>query len=119
MVKSGLEFLQNWGPGRQVAKRDFVEHHIVEAFRGGLAEANGDENLARRLRAQAKLRLICMSDEELWELAKLNSSPPERPVEPVYKAFKQTIEEHKVTANDWASDLAKRPTRVKETKDDK
>ncbi len=42
------------------------------------AEANGDEDLSRRLRAQIKLGLITMSGEELWELAKLTVDPPTR-----------------------------------------
>jgi hypothetical protein len=48
-----------------------------------------------------------MSDKELWELAKLNSSPPEKPVELVYKGFKQAIEEHRATAREWVKDLVK------------
>ncbi len=65
----------------QVAKRDFVKYHLREALRGAAAEADGDEDLSRRLRAETKLRLIGMSDEQLWELAKQTSCPPEMPVE--------------------------------------
>ena len=42
------------------------------------AEANGDEDLSRRLRVQIKLGLITMSGGELWELAKLTVDPPTR-----------------------------------------
>ena len=89
--------------------RSFVEHHLREALRGAAAEANGDEELSRRLHAETKLRLIGMSDKELWELAKLTASPPERPVELVYKGIKQAIEEHRATADGWLMDLSGLP----------
>ena len=91
----------------QVVNRDFVKYHLREALRGAIAEANGDESLSRRLHAETKLRLINMSDEELWELAKQTSSPPERPVELAYKRIKQEIEELKATATKRMNDLVK------------
>ena len=47
---------------RQVAKQSFAEHHLEEALRGAVAEADGDEDLSRRLRAEARLiwHLICI-----------------------------------------------------------
>lgn len=102
-----------------MAKRDFVKYHIRQALRGAIAEADGDEDLSRRLHTETKLRLIGMSDEELWELAKLTSSPPERPVELVYQGIKQAIEEHRATASEWMNDLVKRTTPDKERKGDK
>jgi len=99
-----------------VTRRDFVKYHLRQALRAAVAEADGDEDLSRCLRAKTKLRLMCMSDEELWELAKLTSSPPERPVELVYKGTKQAIEEHKATASEWINDLVKRPMPDKERK---
>lgn len=100
-----------------MAKRDFVKYHLRQALRAARAEQDGDEGLARRLHAETKLRLMCMSDQELWELAKLTSSPPERPVELVYKGIKQAIEEHRATTSEWIPDLAKRPMPDKEGKD--
>ena len=97
--------------------QSFVEHHLREALRGAAAEADGDEELSRRLHAETKLRLVGMSDEELWELARLTSFPPERPAELVYKGIKQAIEELKATAGEWVNDLAERPTPDKEGKD--
>ena len=91
-----------------MAKQDFIEYHIVEALCGAVAEAEGNEDIARRLRAMTKLRLINMSEEELWELAKLFSSPPERPVELVYKGIKEDIEEHHATIDEWINDLGER-----------
>ena len=46
-----------------------------------------------------------MSDEELWELAQLTASLPERPVESVYEEIKQAIREHMSTAGEWLEDL--------------
>ena len=91
----------------QVVNRDFVKYHLREALRGAIAEANGDEALSRCLHAETKLRLMNMSDEELWEIAKQTSSPPERPVELVYKGIKQEIEKVKATATKWMNDLVK------------
>ena len=50
-------------------KRNFIKYHLREALRGAAAEADGDEVLSRRLRAEARLRLIGLCDEQLWELA--------------------------------------------------
>ena len=88
-----------------MANRDYVKYHLREAVRGAAAEVDGDEDLSRRLRAEARLRLIGMSDEQLWELAKLTASPPERPVELAYKAHKQAVEECRATASEWMDDL--------------
>ncbi len=92
-----------------MAKQDFIKYHLIEALHGAVAEADGDEDLSRRLHAETKLRLMGMSDEELWELAKQTSCPPERPVELVYKGIKQAIEEHMTTACEWMNDLEPLP----------
>ena len=89
-----------------VARRDFVKYHLRQALRAAVAEADGDKDLSRHLHAKTKLRLTCMSDEELWELAKLTSSP-QKSVEQVYEESKQIIEEHKATASEWINDLVK------------
>jgi len=57
-------------------------------------------DLSRRLHVETKSRLINMSAEELWELAKLTASPPERPAELIYEGLKQAIEEHRATAGE-------------------
>ena len=54
-----------------MAKQDFVKYRLREVLRGAIAEADGDEKLSLRLHAETKLRLINMSGEELWELAKV------------------------------------------------
>ena len=101
----------------QVAKRDFIKYHLREAFRSAAAEADGDEDLSRRLRAETRLRLIGMSDEQLRELAKQTSCPG-MPVELAYKRHKQAIEELKATASEWMNDL-KKPTSDRERQDDR
>lgn len=103
---------------QQVDTTSYVEHHMVEALPGALAEADGDENLSRRLRAETKLQLICMSDEELWEFAKLTSSPPERPVKLACKGIKQAIVEIRATGSEWVNQLVERPMAGKEGRDD-
>lgn len=89
----------------RVEKQDFVKYHLRDALRGAAAEVNGDEELSRRLRAETRLRLIGMSDEQLRELAKQTSCPPEMPVELAYKRHKQAVEELKATASEWMNDL--------------
>ncbi len=85
--------------------RDFAGYHLFETLHGAVAEAEGNEDVAKRLRAKMKLRLISMSDEELWELAKLTSSPRERPIELAYKDHKRAIEECRATASEWINNL--------------
>ena len=92
-----------------MVKRNFLDHHIVGVVRGSLAEADGDENLSRRLRAETKLRLVSMSDDELWALAEITACPPIRPVEQVYEQIKQAIEHYKTNSRSWVADLVKRP----------
>ena len=96
-----------------MAKEDFIRYHLREALYAAAAEADGDEDLARQLHAGTKLRLISMTDEELWELAKQTSSPPEMPIELAYKGHKQKVEELRATASEWMNDLTDRtePTR--------
>ncbi|MBM3133289.1 MAG: hypothetical protein FJZ95_09720 [Chloroflexi bacterium] len=79
----------------------FVEQHIVDCLRAAIVEANGEPEKAARLRAQAKLRLICMSDAEVWELAKRTCFPPKRSALEAYKDIKGTIEEYKATTDEW------------------
>ena len=88
-----------------MANLDLARYHLGEAFTGAVADSEGDEALARHLNARVKLRLISMSDEDLWELAKLTSCPPQRTVDQVFASHKQAIERHKATAQQWAKYL--------------
>jgi len=72
-----------------MAKRDFVEYHLREAPAAGIAEVGSDKALSRRLHAEIKLRLMGMSDDELWELAELTAEPLNRPIDQAYKGIKQ------------------------------
>ena len=83
--------------------RYFIKYHLREAVHAGLAELNGNENLARCLHARLKMRLICMNDEALWELARQTSF--HKRVELVYEGYKQRIEELQATRNEWVKDL--------------
>ena len=82
-----------------------AEYHLHEALRGYIADAEGNVCLARRLNAETKLRLMRMSDEELWELARLTSYPPERSIEATYIRYRQRIEELETTSGNWMRDL--------------
>lgn len=93
-----------------------IKYHLLQALAASIAEMDGDEARSRRLHAEVRLRLIHMSDEELWELARI-TAPPEQTVESVYKKFKETIEEHKATANEWMKDLPASTTFEEETND--
>jgi len=85
--------------------RAFLKYHLIEAARASAAEAEGKEKLARRLHAATKMRLINMSDDELWELAVILAIPQGKPVQQVFHGFKQAVEEHKSTMKEWVGDL--------------
>ncbi|MDD5093951.1 MAG: hypothetical protein PHV74_06185 [Dehalococcoidia bacterium] len=84
-----------------MSKLNFVEQHIIDCIRAAMVEARGEEQKAARLRAQGKLRLVCMSDEEIWELANRTCCPPRRPAEDAYYDIKQTIAEYRATTDEW------------------
>ena len=84
-------------------KAQFVEQHIVDCVRAAVVEANGEKEKAARLRAQARLRLVSMTDDEVWELAKKTCFPPKRTAEEAYWDIKQTISEYKESAGTWLS----------------
>jgi len=84
-------------------KTSFVEQHIIDCICAAVAEARGEEEKGTRLRAQARLRLVCMSDEEIWELAERTCCPPKRSAEEAFEDIKQTITEYKATTDQWLS----------------
>jgi len=85
--------------------KESLKHHLIKAARAAAAEAEGKEELARRLHAATKLRLINMSDDELWEFALILAIPQGKPVQQVFHGFKQAVEEHKATRAEWMKDL--------------
>jgi len=88
-----------------VAGQNFLANHILESVCAAAAEADGNEDLANSLRAQLRLRLLTMSDEEIWELARLISSPPAVPSEWAYGQIEEAIKDHSATANQWLKNL--------------
>ena len=84
----------------------FIERHIVNCVLTSLAEARGEVEEAARLHAQAKLRLICMSDNELHELAEqLSSIGFKEKIEETYIQLKCAVATHKENAQDWMGQL--------------
>ena len=88
-----------------MANQDPVKYHLRGALLASIAESARNENLSRRLHAEVKQRLISMSDEELWELAKRTADPPVRPVELVYEDHKREVEKLRATSGEWMGDL--------------
>ncbi|MFO8100877.1 MAG: hypothetical protein R6U37_01720 [Dehalococcoidia bacterium] len=88
---------------------DLVRYHVQSAIRAAMAESNGLKEEATRLRAQGNLRLMVMSDEELWELARMLSHPPARTVDSVYWELIDSIEERRKTASEWMEFLTAKP----------
>jgi len=88
-----------------MASRNFAQYHLYEGLYAAATESDGNKDSSRRMHAEAKLRLMSMSDEELRELAKLTSSFLDRPVEVSYQETKRAIAQHRVTASEWINDL--------------
>ena len=88
----------------KLADPSVIKYHLLQVLAASIAEIEGDEAHSRRLHAEVKFRLINMSDEELWELARV-TRPPEQTLESAYRKFRQAIEEHKATASEWMKDL--------------
>ncbi len=89
---------------------DLVRYHIKSAIRAAMAESNGLKEEATRLRAQGNLRLMIMSDSELFELARLLSHPPARTVDSVYRELIDSIQERRKTAGEWVDALTTNPS---------
>lgn len=90
-----------------MAHRDSVWYHFFSGLSHAAAELDDHTDSSRRLHAQAKLRLMSMSDTEIWELAQLTSSFLGRPIEVSYQEIKRTVRQHRVTAKEWVGDLGK------------
>ncbi len=88
---------------------DLVRFHIQSAIRAALAESNGLKEEAVRLRAQGNLRLMIMSNTELWELARMLSHPPARTIESVHRELMDSIIERRKTAREWTGELTPNP----------
>ena len=91
---------------------DLVKYHIMSSARAAMAEADGFEEEAAKLRAQGNLRLMLMSEDELRALAELLSFPPLRSAEDVYAEIKLAIAENELAADQWVGSLSIDPSGV-------
>jgi hypothetical protein len=85
--------------------RCFVINHICEMLIASLAEVDGNVVLSRRLHVQANLRLITMSEEELWELAGFITSPTNSTIQKEFNELKERVEYLKRNSSSWEGDL--------------
>ena len=89
---------------RQMGEPDFIKRHVFEALYASVAEAEGDVELARRLHARTRFRLMSMSDEQLRAFVTA-IAPPEQSIEAVYESFQKARAEHGASASEWMKDL--------------
>lgn len=87
-------------------KQDFVKQHLRLALLGAIAEADGNEAVSRSMHADTQRRLISMSDEELWQLANLTTSPSKASVELAYDELKGRVKTLAANSNDQIEDIA-------------
>ncbi len=85
---------------------EFVRRHLLDSLHAAITEASGNGDEARRLRSQTKLRLMSMSEGEIWELAGMTADYPERPVEQVYGEIQEAIALHRTTAREWLPNIS-------------
>lgn len=118
IVEDGMYDFESTTEKGQMRRRNFVGHRILSSLCAGIAEVTGDEKLAQRVCAQTRLRLITMSDEEIWQMAEVCSLHDRSPTQ-VYEQYvqiKRSIEEHKATFDTWRNDLLMASTLNKEEK---
>lgn len=84
--------------------KESIEYHLLEAVQAAAAEAEGKEELSRRLHAATRLRLINMPDDDLWDLSALFAVPLGETVPEVFYSFKRAVAEHKKTMKEWQLD---------------
>ena len=85
--------------------RDYALYHMHDALLGALADAEGNEAVARRASIRARIRLITMSGEELKELAQIISHYTNRPEDVVRQELSDRITKLKQTASEWLDSL--------------
>jgi len=83
---------------------DVVQYHLREALQAGLIELGDNRESAGCLHAETKIRLISMSQEDLWELAMVTCTPP-KTIEQVYASLINRVEELRNSAEEWMKDL--------------
>jgi len=80
--------------------------HVIEALQATSAEIDGNEELAKRIVAETRLRLLGMNDDELRDLAAIFAILSGKPFDEYYRQFKQSVEEHRETMEEWLPYLA-------------
>jgi len=80
--------------------------HVIEALQAAAAEADDNEELAKHIMAKTRLRLIGMNDDELRDLAAIFAILRGKPFGECYRQFKQSVEEHRETMDEWLPYLA-------------
>lgn len=83
---------------------DIVHYHLREALQAGISDREDNCESARCHHAETKIRLISMSQEDLWELAVV-TCPPTKTIEQVYTSLINRVEELRNSAKEWMKDL--------------
>lgn len=82
--------------------------HVIEALQAVAAEVDGNEEKAKHIMAETRLRLLSMNDDELRDLAAIFAILRGKPFDECYQQFKQSVEEHRETMEEWLPYLAER-----------
>jgi len=80
--------------------------HVIEALQAAAADVDGNEEKAKRIMAEARLRLLSMSDDELRDLAAIFAILRGKPFNECYQQLKQSVEKHRETMEEWLPYLA-------------
>lgn len=90
---------------KEIEKGDSALNNLCHAYLALLAELDGREDLARRLHAEMRSRLINMPDRQQSELVRLIAHAPEWPIETTHGMFLGAIEKSRLTSSEWVKDL--------------
>ena len=74
--------------------------HVIEALQAA-ADVDGNEEMAKRIMTETRLRLLSMNDDELRDLAAIFAILRGKPFDECYRQFKQSVEEHRETMEEW------------------
>ncbi len=80
--------------------------HVIEALQGAAADVDGNEEKAKCIMAETRLRLLSMNDDELRDLAAIFAILRGKPFNECYQQLKQSVEEHRETMEEWLPYLA-------------
>ena len=80
--------------------------HVIEALQGAAADVDGNEEKAKCIMAETRLRLLSMNDDELRDLAAIFAILRGKAFNECYQQLKQSVEEHRETMEEWLPYLA-------------